>query len=138
MFAFRRFHAVAQLRTTLVIDADPCSSVDCAPVIVSLWTRKRLWRPERHDIPPVRSRHDDIADMLIKSFGRWLGQNSKQNKLSRALGDVQIRMRLKVSGDKSEIRLSYLPAMFPLIVAPLMDQGSVRLSLTCLSVADGE
>jgi replication factor C subunit 1 len=42
------------------------------------------------------------------------------------LGDVQIRMRLKVSGDKSEIRLSYLPAMFPLIVKPLMEQGSVR------------
>jgi len=66
--------------------------------------------------------------MLTKSCGRWLGQNSKQNKLSRALGDVQIRMRLKVSGDKSEIRLSYLPAMFPLVVKPLMEQGSVRSS----------
>ncbi|KAI0254199.1 replication factor RFC1 C terminal domain-containing protein [Lactifluus subvellereus] len=69
------------------------------------------------------------------TFPQWLGQNSKQNKLTRALGDVQIRMRLKVSGDKSEIRLSYLPAMFPLIVAPLMDQGSARLSFTCLSSA---
>lgn len=58
------------------------------------------------------------------TFPQWLGQNSKQNKLGRALSDVQIRMRLKVSGDKSEIRLSYLPAMFPLIVEPLMDQGS--------------
>jgi len=58
------------------------------------------------------------------SFPQWLGQNSKQNKLGRALGDVQIRMRLKVSGDKTEIRLSYLPAMFPLIVKPLMDEGS--------------
>ena len=67
-------------------------------------------------------------NMLIKTCDRWLGQNSKQNKLSRALGEVQIRMRLKVSGDKSEIRLSYLPAMFPLIVKPLMEQGSVRPS----------
>ena len=67
-------------------------------------------------------------NMLTKSCDRWLGQNSKQNKLSRALGEVQIRMRLKVSGDKSEIRLSYLPAMFPLIVKPLMEQGSVRTS----------
>ena len=67
--------------------------------------------------------------MLTKSCERWLGQNSKQNKLGIALGDVQIRMRLKVSGDKSEIRLSYLPAMFPLIVKPLMDQGSVRILL---------
>ncbi|KAI0002914.1 DNA replication factor C large subunit [Russula compacta] len=58
------------------------------------------------------------------TFPQWLGQNSKQNKLGRALGEVQIRMRLKVSGDKPEIRLSYLPAMFPLIVKPLMEQGS--------------
>lgn len=57
---------------------------------------------------------------------RWLGQNSRQNKLSRQLGDVQIRMRLKVSGDKSEIRQSYLPALFPHIVKPLMDVGAVR------------
>jgi hypothetical protein len=56
---------------------------------------------------------------------RWLGQNSKQNKLQRALGDVQIRMRLKVSGDKAEIRQSYIPALFPHIVQPLMDEGSV-------------
>ncbi|KAJ7123060.1 replication factor RFC1 C terminal domain-containing protein [Mycena epipterygia] len=58
------------------------------------------------------------------SFPQWLGQNSKQTKLSRQLGDVQIRMRLKVSGDKAEIRQSYLPALFPHIVRPLMDVGA--------------
>ncbi|KAF8271701.1 replication factor RFC1 C terminal domain-containing protein [Lactarius quietus] len=58
------------------------------------------------------------------TFPQWLGQNSKQNKLGRALGDVQIRMRLKVSSDRSEVRLSYIPAMFPLIVKPLMETGS--------------
>jgi hypothetical protein len=56
---------------------------------------------------------------------RWLGQNSKQNKLNRQLGDVQIRMRLKVSGDKNEIRQSYIPALFPHIIKPLMDVGAV-------------
>ncbi|KAI0269334.1 DNA replication factor C large subunit [Gloeopeniophorella convolvens] len=70
------------------------------------------------------------------SFPQWLGQNSKQNKLSRALGDVQIRMRLKVSGDKSEIRLSYLPAMFPLIVKPLMDEGSSAVDNVIESMDD--
>lgn len=60
---------------------------------------------------------------------RWLGQNSKQNKLSRQLGDVQIHMRLKVSGDKNEIRQSYVPALFPHIVQPLMDRGAVRTLL---------
>jgi replication factor C subunit 1 len=34
-------------------------------------------------------------------------------------------MRLKVSGDKSEIRQSYIPALFPHIVKPLMDVGAV-------------
>ncbi|KAF8838200.1 DNA replication factor C, large subunit [Paxillus ammoniavirescens] len=58
------------------------------------------------------------------SFPQWLGQNSKQGKLTRQLGDVQIRMRLKVSGDKTEIRHSYIPALFPHIVKPLVDNGS--------------
>ena len=35
-------------------------------------------------------------------------------------------MRLKVSGDKSEIRQSYIPALFPHLVQPLMEQGAVR------------
>ena len=63
--------------------------------------------------------------MLPHRSDRWLGQNSKQNKLSRQLGEVQIRMRLKVSGDKSEIRQSYIPALFPYIVKPLADVGVV-------------
>ncbi|GLB33214.1 putative replication factor C subunit 1 [Lyophyllum shimeji] len=58
------------------------------------------------------------------SFPQWLGQNSKLGKLSRQLTDVQIRMRLKVSGDKAEIRQSYIPALFPHIVKPLMDEGT--------------
>ncbi|KAH7881856.1 replication factor RFC1 C terminal domain-containing protein [Phlebopus sp. FC_14] len=61
------------------------------------------------------------------SFPQWLGQNSKQGKLSRQLGDVQIRMRLKVSGDKSEIRQSYIPALFPHIVQPLVKEGSAAV-----------
>jgi len=70
------------------------------------------------------------------TFPQWLGRNSKQSKLSRALGDVQIRMRLKVSGDKSEIRLSYLPAMFPLIVKPLMEEGSSAVDDVIASMDD--
>lgn len=62
---------------------------------------------------------------LTDSTRRWLGQNSKQGKLARQLGDVQIRMRLKVSGDKSEIRQSYIPALFPHIVLPLQEEGAV-------------
>ncbi|KAL1939716.1 hypothetical protein VTO73DRAFT_9749 [Trametes versicolor] len=58
------------------------------------------------------------------SFPQWLGQNSKQSKLSRQLTDVQARMRLKVSGDKAEIRQSYIPSLFPHIVKPLTEKGA--------------
>ncbi|KAF9793271.1 replication factor RFC1 C terminal domain-containing protein, partial [Thelephora terrestris] len=58
------------------------------------------------------------------SFPQWLGQNSKRNKLMRQLGDIQIRMRLKVSGDKPEIRQHYIPSLFPHIVQPLMEDGA--------------
>ncbi|KAJ7584883.1 purine nucleotide binding protein [Mycena floridula] len=61
------------------------------------------------------------------AFPQWLGQNSKQNKLSRQLGDVQIRMRLKVSGDKNEIRQSYIPALYPHLVLPLADVGATMV-----------
>ncbi|PSR83153.1 hypothetical protein PHLCEN_2v5802 [Hermanssonia centrifuga] len=57
-------------------------------------------------------------------FPVWLGQNSKQTKLNRQLMDIQARMRLKVSADKSELRHSYIPALFPYLVKPLMDQGA--------------
>ncbi|KAI0337342.1 DNA replication factor C, large subunit [Trametopsis cervina] len=56
-------------------------------------------------------------------FPTWLGHNSKQGKLNRQLTEIQARMRLKTSADKLELRQSYIPALFPYIVKPLMDEG---------------
>ncbi|KAG9023436.1 hypothetical protein FS842_005729 [Serendipita sp. 407] len=53
------------------------------------------------------------------AFPQWLGQNSKQTKLQRQLGDIQAKMRMKVSGDKSEIRRYYIPALWPRMIQPL-------------------
>ncbi|GAA5869122.1 hypothetical protein JCM8547_008702 [Rhodosporidiobolus lusitaniae] len=58
------------------------------------------------------------------TFPSWLGKNSTQNKLLRMLGEIQIRMRLKVSGDKREIRQSYIPALYPRLVNPLQEEGA--------------
>ncbi|KIY69753.1 DNA replication factor C, large subunit [Cylindrobasidium torrendii FP15055 ss-10] len=58
------------------------------------------------------------------AFPSWLGQNSKQNKLMRQLSDVQIKMRMKVSGDKNEIRQQYIPSLFPHLVQQLVDGGT--------------
>ncbi|KAJ2225538.1 DNA replication factor C complex subunit Rfc1 [Coemansia sp. RSA 1722] len=57
-------------------------------------------------------------------FPGWLGQNSKGSKLSRYLNDVQSHMRLRVSADKTEIRKSYIPAMVPELINPLVKQGT--------------
>ena len=49
-------------------------------------------------------------------------------------------MRLKVSGDKSEIRQSYIPELYPYIVQPLMEDGTVScykarlIPSTCLLI----
>jgi replication factor C subunit 1 len=39
-------------------------------------------------------------------------------------------MRLKTSADKLELRQSYIPALFPYIVKPLMTNGVVRMIIT--------
>ncbi|ORE17800.1 DNA replication factor C, large subunit [Rhizopus microsporus] len=44
-------------------------------------------------------------------FPSWLGNNSKAAKYSRLLSDLQTRMRVKASGDRSEIRLNYLTTL---------------------------
>lgn len=54
---------------------------------------------------------------------RYLGQNSKTSKYNRLVKEIQIRMRLKISGDKNEVRQSYLPALFPALTRPLVERG---------------
>jgi replication factor C subunit 1 len=54
-----------------------------------------------------------------------LGQNSKQNKLGRQLTDIQIRMRLKASGSRQEIREQYMPMLASKILLPMVENGQV-------------
>ncbi|TXT05015.1 hypothetical protein VHUM_03835 [Vanrija humicola] len=64
------------------------------------------------------------------AFPQWLGQNSKQTKLQRQLTDIQIRMRLRVSGGRDEIRQQYMPLLASKIVTPLMTSGSGAIDET--------
>jgi hypothetical protein len=84
---------------------------------------------------PLSAKH--VPSKLTRS--RRFGQNLKQTKLNQQLGDVQVQMRLEVSGDKHEIRQSYIPALFPHIVKPLVDVGAVCLvcflPLICINEA---
>lgn len=56
---------------------------------------------------------------------RTLGNLSKGNKNYRLLKELQLHMRLHISGDKSDVRQSYLPSLLPRITQPLIDQGNV-------------
>lgn len=67
----------------------------------------------------------------LKKSPRWLGQNSKQGKLQRQLTDIQIRMRLRVSGSRQEIREQYMPMLAGKIVLPLVQKGQVRTAIFC-------
>ncbi|KAI8348834.1 replication factor RFC1 C terminal domain-containing protein [Choanephora cucurbitarum] len=55
------------------------------------------------------------------NFPGWLGQNSKADKYSRQLSEVQARMRIKASGDKYEIRQNYIPTLNDRIIKELQD-----------------
>ncbi|RHZ80484.1 hypothetical protein Glove_135g21 [Diversispora epigaea] len=58
------------------------------------------------------------------TFPSWLGQNSKTGKYSRLLKEIQIHMRLRISGDKNEVRLNYLPTLSKALSLPLICERS--------------
>ena len=57
-------------------------------------------------------------------FPSWLGKNSRQNKMDRLLQELQIHMRLRISGSKRAVNLDYLPLLVDAIVGPLKREGS--------------
>ncbi|ODQ64735.1 DNA replication factor C, large subunit [Nadsonia fulvescens var. elongata DSM 6958] len=57
------------------------------------------------------------------NFNAWLGQNSKAGKLMRLLQELQSHARLKISGDRHEVRLNYLPTWTSRLTQPLIEDG---------------
>lgn len=58
------------------------------------------------------------------NFTSYLGNLSKGNKYNRLLQEIQSHARLRVSGDKSEVRLQYLSLLAYKLLQPLLDKGS--------------
>lgn len=56
-------------------------------------------------------------------FTSWLGNNSKQGKLSRYVKEIQSHMRLRTSADRHEIRQQYLPAVWNKTVGLMKTKG---------------
>ncbi|KAJ9210303.1 hypothetical protein DTO166G4_8078 [Paecilomyces variotii] len=57
------------------------------------------------------------------TFTSWLGQNSKQGKLSRYIKEIQAHMRLRSSGDRDEVRQQYFPLLWDRLIRRMMDEG---------------
>lgn len=57
-----------------------------------------------------------------------LGQTSKINKSWRQLRELHLHLCLHISGDKNEVRQSYLPALVPRMTQPLIQRGSVSVT----------
>lgn len=56
-------------------------------------------------------------------FTSWLGNNSKQGKLSRIVKEIQGHMRLKTSANVHEIREQYMSALWSKTIGLMKDQG---------------
>ncbi|KAL7266953.1 DNA replication factor C complex subunit Rfc1 [Rhizina undulata] len=57
------------------------------------------------------------------SFTTWLGNNSKQTKLTRYVKEIQSHLRLRASGDRHEVRQNYIPVLHRLLVGRLEREG---------------
>ncbi|KAM0465097.1 hypothetical protein ACHAPV_002092 [Trichoderma viride] len=65
-----------------------------------------------------------IAGQLMGSnFTSWLGNHSKTGKLGRYIREIHSHMRLKSSGDHTEVRQEYLPLMWSQTVDRLQKEG---------------
>ncbi|KAK5941564.1 DNA replication factor C complex subunit Rfc1 [Knufia obscura] len=56
-------------------------------------------------------------------FTSWLGNNSKQGKLSRYVKEIQSHMRLRTTADRHEIRQQYMSALWEKTIGATKTQG---------------
>ena len=56
-------------------------------------------------------------------FTSWMGKNSTQGKLMRMIKEIQGHMRLRTSGDRFEIRQTYMPLLFDRLIKRLQVEG---------------
>ncbi|XP_065350449.1 replication factor C subunit 1 isoform X2 [Cloeon dipterum] len=61
-------------------------------------------------------------------FPSWLGKNSKKNKFDRMASELQMHMRLSITGSKSAVQLDYLNALQSRIFTSMKKEGSNGVS----------
>ena len=78
-------------------------------------------------VAPSYYAHGGYGGQII-SFTSWLGMNSKQGKLSRYVKELQSHMRLRASGDRHEIRQSYVPVLWNRLGKRLQEGGKEAIA----------
>ena len=63
------------------------------------------------------------GQMIGTEFTSWLGANSKSQKLGRLNREIHSHMRLRASGDHTEIRQQYLPVLWTETIQRLATEG---------------
>lgn len=58
------------------------------------------------------------------NFTSYLGNNSKRGKYERLLQEIHSHARLRISGDRQEVRQDYLPLLTAKLLLPILKQGS--------------
>ncbi|XP_068241805.1 replication factor C subunit 1 [Palaemon carinicauda] len=56
-------------------------------------------------------------------FPRWLGNNSRRNKFDRLMQELQMHMRLKISGSKMDVNMDYCETLKRAVTQPLVKYG---------------
>lgn len=69
------------------------------------------------------------------NFPTWLGKNSNRNHMDRILQELQMHMRMKITGNKTEVAMDYLPLLQKTLTKPLLEKEADGIPET-LSVMD--
>jgi replication factor C subunit 1 len=56
-------------------------------------------------------------------FTSWLGNNSKQGKLTRMVKEIQSHMRLRTAADRHEVRQLYVPMFWDKMPKRMAQEG---------------
>ncbi|KAF2862546.1 DNA replication factor C, large subunit [Piedraia hortae CBS 480.64] len=74
-------------------------------------------------VRPASFVYGSLAGSGQTRFTQWLGKNSSQGKLMRMVRELQGHMRLRVSADRHEVRQTYVPVLYELLVRRLKLRG---------------
>ncbi|GIY35893.1 replication factor C subunit 1 [Caerostris darwini] len=56
------------------------------------------------------------------NFPAWLGKNSNRNHMDRVLQELHVHMRMRITGNKTDVALDYLPLLKRALTQPLIQK----------------